>query len=372
MPIHDVGYRGWQGATTSTWSRWWVIAMAGMRGAFKSRWIRRMLLASWVPTIGLGVVFFMFENIIMSDKAIREWVVQSEDISRQQSVAQIRQRRPMGPPRQLLEFADEKTQASQAIRERFIKDAASGAWNADAVVAAVESGNPNELRNKVWCWLLMSFLRYPQGIMTLMIIGLLVPPLISRDVRSRAFLLYYSRPISRFEYIMGKLAVPAMTLMLITLVPALFLYFFGLLLSPDLSVIADTWDLPIRITAAAMVCVVPTCLVALLFSSMTQESRFAGFAWFTVWGLGAVVWSLIYHTNTTNMMIQQRLRPEEVHFESPWSLVSIYSTIGRVQSWIFGLETDVSNALPSIIVLGLITVVAFIWLYRRVSAPVRI
>ena len=151
--------------------------------------------------------------------------------------------------------------------------------------------------------------------------------------------------------------------MMITLAPALVLYFVGLMLSPNLTVVLDTWDLPLRIVLATAVCVIPTCLIGLLFSSLTQESRFASFAWFTVWGLGAVVWIGIYMSNS-----EGGTQP----FDSNWSLISIYSTIGRVQSWIFGLEMELSNVIPSLVTLILISLFSYALLYRRVSAPIRI
>lgn len=53
-----------------------------------------------------------------------------------------------------------------------------------------------------------------------MVIGLIAPPMISQDVRSRAFLLYFSRPLTRGEYLLGKLASVWVYLSLISTLPA--------------------------------------------------------------------------------------------------------------------------------------------------------
>ena len=58
----------------------------------------------------------------------------------------------------------------------------------------------------MWSWLLYTFLRYPQGGIMVLMVGIIAPPLISQDVRSRAFLLYFSRPLARWQYALGKLA----------------------------------------------------------------------------------------------------------------------------------------------------------------------
>ncbi len=357
MPIHDVGYRSWSGKLTSTWSRWRTITDAGLATALKSRWVRRALLASWIPVIYLGTCFFGFERLIdQRDIDFRE--VGQQLLNQELSVQEIQN------------MATD--QLAQEARARVLEQRFWFVPESDTLLAAFEEGDQRRMRHQVWSWMLAMFLRYPQGVVTLLIVGLVVPPLISRDVRSRAFLLYYSRPITRLEYLIGKIAIPASILLMITWVPATGLYMFGLMLSPDLSVIMDTWDLPFRAGLAAMFCIVPVCLLSLLFSSMTEESRFASFAWFTVWSLGAVVWSLIYGLNQAERMSDARHSGMVGEFSSNWSLVSLYSTIGRVQSWVFGLETDLGRVLPSLAVLVIVSVVSFVWLYRRVSAPVRV
>lgn len=363
MPIHDVGYRAWKGNLTAAWSRWWTISEVGIRTALSSRWIRRIILASWFPVIYFGVGVFIFEKTM--DQSVMELVGGStiaEQMQDDRNAAIANATNDTEVQRAIQEIED---QYGHKARKTVVKNSwiAQRLPDGDALVQAIDSGDESTMRRTVWAYLLSTFLRYPQGMVTLMIVGLVVPPLISRDVRSRAFLLYYSRPITRFEYLLGKIVIPGFILGLVTFLPAMVLYFVALMLSPDLSVVMDTWDLPFRVVLAAAVCIIPTCLIGLLFSSMTQESRFAGFAWFAVWGLGAVVWFGIYMTNSNG---------GNVPFDSNWSLISIYSTIGRVQSWIFGLDTNLSHVGPSIVTLLSISAVSFLMLYRRVSAPIRV
>jgi hypothetical protein len=359
MPIHDVGYRPWKGQLTAHWSRWWNITEIGIRTAFSSRWIRRMVLASWFPVIYFGIMFFVFERMVESSgRQLWEELGASGELEMIIPGAEGEEELA-GMLEQAGEQWDYEVRKKAVTRNPMIQQLPNGA----ALVRAIESGDQSTFRHTVWGYLLCTFLRYSQGLVTLMIVGLIVPPLISRDVRSRAFLLYYSRPITRMEYLLGKIAIPGCVLMMVTLAPALVLYFVGLMLSPNLLVTMDTWDLPIRIVLATAAGVIPTCLIGLLFSSLTQESRFAGFAWFTIWGLGAVVWMGIYLPNS---------EWGQTPFDSNWSLISIYSTIGRVQSWIFALETDWSRVLPSLITLVVLSLLSFLLLYRRVSAPIRI
>ena len=217
----------------------------------------------------------------------------------------------------------------------------------------------------------MTFFRYPQAIMIIFLLGFISPGLISRDFRSRAFLLYFSRPIGRIEYILGKIAVPSAYLMLVTTFPALILYVLGVSMSPDLSVVAVTWDIPLRILCASAILIIPCAALSLMLSSLTQESRFASFAWFAVWVLGTGAWLAVWfgaavRANARNMY--QLLEDPSV---SRWSFLSLYNNLGSAQSWIFGLDTF-ENALPALLILIFIAVLSFVVLFRRVSAPVRI
>jgi hypothetical protein len=45
---------------------------------------------------------------------------------------------------------------------------------------------------------------------------------------------------------------------------------------------------------ASLIFIIPTVSVALMFSSLTSESRFAAFAWFAFWGLGFIAWNVTY------------------------------------------------------------------------------
>ncbi|MEO7540289.1 MAG: hypothetical protein ABIV21_09685, partial [Pyrinomonadaceae bacterium] len=65
-----------------------------------------------------------------------------------------------------------------------------------------------------------------QGGFAFILTVLVAPPLISRDLSNNALPLYLSRPISRTEYVLGKMAVIVFLLSLVTWVPGLFLFVF--------------------------------------------------------------------------------------------------------------------------------------------------
>ncbi len=55
--------------------------------------------------------------------------------------------------------------------------------------------DPASVRGDVWAMLLLAYFRYPQAIAMAIVIGIIAPRLISYDLRSRGFLLYFSRPL---------------------------------------------------------------------------------------------------------------------------------------------------------------------------------
>ena len=346
MPIHDLGYRAWPGEHSTGLFRFRVIASGGIRVVARNTWVRRVLLAAWLPTFGLAAVFFGYERLLENREAAL---------------------------------------TSSEVRSSVLGDLSDGLQDGDAVIEALTKEDLRDGRHLMWSWLLSTFLRVPQALMAMLVIGMIAPPLIARDVRTRAFLTYFSKPIGRVDYVLGKLLVVGTYLIFITTVPALGCYLFGVALSSDLSVLADTWDLPLRIVLASLVFIVPAASVALMFSSLTSESRFAAFAWFAFWGLGFTAWNVTYavmidHSHRAAYMQggdpqQIEARVAQAHEDAadhPLSLMSLYDTLVRLQRWVFGLETRWSAVLPSMIATASLTLFAWLVLLRNVSALVRI
>lgn len=325
--VNNLGYRNWDGVCEASWKRWMAIAAVGVRRAWTSSWLKRMMFLAWLPAVMYSVGFFVWEQAALYP----EW--------RQAAMGLLRGLPP-----------------TPALRQ---------------VQMAVMTGEMEPARHTVWALLLQGFFRYPQAVVMVMVVGMIAPPLISQDIRSRAFLIYFSRPLVRTEYVLGKLATLWIYLSIISSVPALILYVLGVLLSPNLDVMTATWDLPVRIIGASLVLMLPTSALALCYSSLTQESRYAGFIWFITWILG---W-FTYMAATAGEALKPRRHttPEEqlALLDSPWTNLSLYHTLGKVQSWVFGFSKIEDVATPLLLLSG-ITVVSLLVLFRRISAPMRV
>jgi ABC-2 type transport system permease protein len=326
MPIHNPAYRAWNGLRTSEWTRWWTICSTGIARASKSAWLKRLMFAALLPLLFFAIPFFLFEQ---SSRDPTTWRMFAEFVRGMPQAAMLRETIGSLPV--------------QPTPEQF-----------------------DSIRHDVWSFLLLTMLRYPQSLLIVLAVGIVAPPLISQDLRTRAYLIYFARPITRLEYIVGKVGVVGFFLLSFTALPGLLLYVVGLLLSPSIDVLLTTWDLPFRILLASACLILPTTLVALAFSSLTLESRFAGFAWFAMWIFGHVTYSALVAIPTLEA---HRNRQE---FEPGWRLLtSPYRVLGNVQSYIFGFDGSATMVLPSFLLLAAVSAGSLVILFRRVNAPMR-
>ncbi|NDC62524.1 MAG: hypothetical protein EBZ59_00715 [Planctomycetia bacterium] len=381
MPLHDVGYRPWHGTLLGPGSAVAVIAITGIRLAWTSRWLRRAVFFAWSPALIFAASFFAFE------------------------------------------------QAIQEGRLETMREAARAGRNLDGVgmLATVladtmggrrHGGDPvrvEETRRTVWSRLLLAFMRVPQAVLLAVVIGLIAPTLVSRDLRAKAWLFYFTRPVGRTEYILGKAATIAVLVVAITMLPALTLWVMGVLVSPSIRVAAATCDLPLRVVCSSLVLAVPTVLLALAYSSLTAESRIASFAWFATWiacwiahsalltadGLGdsppraaaadgrgapAAGWLSGVLPQTRGAEAAGRGRggmsaPRGFRWLARaagvdgaidrWSWISPYHALGVVQAWIFGIETRGRVVAPAVASLLVISLASVLVLALRVDAPLR-
>jgi ABC-2 type transport system permease protein len=113
--------------------------------------------------------------------------------------------------------------------------------------------------------------------------------LIANDLRTGAILVYLSRPLTRRDYVLGKLGVPLSLNLAVTLVPGLVLYAAALTLAPDQFLQWElAWIGPAIVLQAAVVSLFVS-LLALAVSALSQSARVAGLGFFgLVFGLEMV------------------------------------------------------------------------------------
>ena len=80
-----------------------------------------------------------------------------------------------------------------------------------------------------------------QGAFAFILTVLVAPPLISRDLSNNALPLYLCRPLSRSEYVLGKMAVVVFLLSLMTWIPGLLIFLFQASLAGFAWLLANLW-----------------------------------------------------------------------------------------------------------------------------------
>ena len=113
--------------------------------------------------------------------------------------------------------------------------------------------------------------------------------LIANDLRTGAILVYLSRPLTRRDYVLGKLGVLMALNLSVTLVPGLLLYLIAIALAPDqFAQWSLAWIGPAVVLHSAVTSLVMS-LIALAVSSLSRSARVAGLGFFgLVFGLEIV------------------------------------------------------------------------------------
>jgi ABC-2 type transport system permease protein len=331
MPVFELGYRHWEGERTSRAFRWTAISRTGISLAFRSKILRRLVFIAWAPLLYFGPFFFGVGYVTDSKLTWKE-----------------------------------RAEWTPMMRGVLGKDIAQRVQN-----------DPESLRPLIWSVAFHRFIALPQGLIMLLLVAIAGAPLIAQDVGSKAFLVYFSKPITKWEYILGKAGTVFFFILLVTLFPALVLYAVSIAVSPSVRAVGDTWTMIPRLFASAAVVSIPATALILFLSSLAREARYVAFGWIALWALGETAY-LILRT------LPGLHGAAWITLVSPWECVNavigaIFDVPRQIQELGLTLRRgprslllSTSPAGPAALWLGVVTVACFAGLARRVSAPMRI
>jgi ABC-2 type transport system permease protein len=195
MPIHDQGYRRYQGTRLPLGRGWAVIAKTGIRTLLKKRAFLGLLLLAWFPFFVRAVQIYASANL---------------------------------PQAAFLAATPEMFRQFLGQQEIFL-----------------------------------FFITVYAG-----------AGLIANDRRANALQIYLSKPITRFEYIAGKLAVLAVFLLLVSWLPALMLLLIQVMFSGSFNFFTTNLHLIPAITVFSIVQVLTISSAMLALSSLSKSSRY--------------------------------------------------------------------------------------------------
>ena len=135
--------------------------------------------------------------------------------------------------------------------------------------------------------------------------------LISNDLHWNAIQLYLSKPLTKLDYVIGKLAIICTFLLGVTLVPGLLLFGVELAFSSDLDFIFNYWWLPFSVIGFSITASLSWGMIVLALSSLSKSSRFAGVMLIAFVFLGlafAGFFSLITSSSTMTLAVMADLK----------------------------------------------------------------
>src|SRR5579871_4784368 len=152
MPIFEQGYQHWHGELSGRSRRWLAISRRGVRAQLRNRWSRIVVLIAVVPALLLAGVIILWGLFEQQAAFIMPFVSMIQGI-----------------PDEL-------------------------------------KNSPRDFRVTIWTLAIYFFFQI-QVFFTMLIVLFVGPGLISQDLRFNAIPLYFSRPLTRFDYFFGKLGV---------------------------------------------------------------------------------------------------------------------------------------------------------------------
>lgn len=120
------------------------------------------------------------------------------------------------------------------------------------------------------------------GFFTLILAALVGGPLIAEDRRARALPLYFSRPVSHLQYVLGKLYTLFFFLGIVFLGPPLLTYLVEISLSPEKGVVTAQLPTLWNSLVPNLARLVSLSVVVLAISSLTQRATHAALTFFGI------------------------------------------------------------------------------------------
>ena len=175
--------------------------------------------------------------------------------------------------------------------------------------------------------------------------------LIASDRRANALQIYLSKPLSRVEYVFGKLAVLLAFLLLVTWVPAIVLLIVQVMFAGDFTFFVDNIFLFPAITVSALIQTLTVSATMLALSSLSKSSRYVGILYAGVIFFTQAMYGVLY----------------QVTRDTSWAWISFSANLSQINAFIFRMRPAYATPWPvSLAVLAAVVALSAVILERRV------
>ena len=165
--------------------------------------------------------------------------------------------------------------------------------------------------------------------------------LIANDRRANALQIYLSKPLTRAEYILGKLSILAAFLLLVTWVPAILLLLWQIALAGNFTFFMANAFLFPAITLFAFLQVVLASSTMLALSSLSKSSRYVAILYAGLIFFSSAVYNVLYAVTRNSSLswlsfsasLEQMgdiIFRQKLHYDTAWpvSLLAILVLVG--------------------------------------------
>jgi len=173
--------------------------------------------------------------------------------------------------------------------------------------------------------------------------------LIADDRRANALQIYLSKPLTRVEYIAGKLATLAMVLTFITWLPAVLLLVLQMLFAGSTKFLGEHLFLIPAITLVAAVQVFVSSFAVLALSSLSKSRRFVAMMYAGILFFTAAMYQALRQITTSSV----------------WAAISPRDTMSVIADGIFRIQGSRPIPFPVAVVVVIVLIAASIWILER-------
>jgi len=248
MSLYRSAYQHWKGEHLGIWYRRYAIARNGIQTAWSNKWTRNIVMAAWMVSIVQAALLFGIGQLLIKDSIIFTLVEQLQP--QLQNLA-----------RGLMSWIEAHPEISVRSTYSFLFYFFSG-------------------------WM---------EVFSLIIIALIIPTLITRDLSSKAIIIYSSKAVSRFDYFLGKFMTVFGILSVAWLLPICSAWFLGGLLAPDWSFFWHSRMALIKSGAFILCATAFLSVLAMGVSALSTKEKSATVFWVVLWVLGNVVSNIGQH-----------------------------------------------------------------------------
>lgn len=243
MASKNNGYTRWTGVSTGIWQRRWVITRTGLGLCLNQKLLRAIIIVMLAATlVGMSLILFVGQ-LTSPDSRLLTFLGDS--------------------------FGDQFRQAANGLASWVL-------LYPEIIVDGLYRAIFLALTNVS---LLASYIA----------ISLFIAKLISHDIASQAIVIYNSKALTRFDYLIGKFGIVAMILSAIWLIPIVSLWVVGNLMSPDWSFFVHSFKALTRALFVSGVAITSLSLLALALSALARKTSFAVSLWIMLWIFSSMV-----------------------------------------------------------------------------------